>query len=201
MAKNTSKKNPKRKQNILHKIISSKWYIKLILIIAVGILGFLIFKNCVNTYNISLLDKAETKMRQMDLPKADHTEYKRSCSFRSVKFGGAGSPICDVWRTDIFEISDIQTQKQVAKQYLNIYKEKFPNSKLNYNNDSEFNKNIEDGGDRVPHIYINNIQKGLKCYSRADIDKHDTLNRSILKLTTSCYKTFMFQTYPEINLL
>ena len=70
---------------------------------------FAVFK-----YNISLLDQAETKMRAMDLPEADHTEYKRSCSFRSVKFGSAGSPMCDVQRRDKYvSRSDEEVLKKI----------------------------------------------------------------------------------------
>lgn len=208
MAKNTSKKSAKKKNSFFKKISSLKWYTKLFLLIAVILLLFLAFKEGVNRYNISLLDQAETKMRAMDLPEADHTEYKRSCSFRSVKFGSAGSPNCDVWRTDIFNTKDVGESYEVSRDYLDHYKTQYSDSTLNYTNELDFTKRLTMGVDENPTVVIAGMQEGLKCYVNAGIESK--LPNSIesygeldgdagyLIITTSCYKKFMFQTYPEI---
>ena len=209
MAKNTSKKVSNKKLNLFQKLLKTKWYIKALLILTVVILGFLIFKKCMNTYNISLLDKAEAKMRQMDLPKADSTEYRRSCSFRSVKFGGAGSPNCHLQRIDTFKIETLEEGILKAAAYLNQYKSQYPYKSFKNENLEELKNNIRENIDNAPYLEINSMQKGLRCYVVTRVDNETPQNTLSLEsansdqffliASTTCSRRFMFQTYPELN--
>lgn len=195
MAKNTSKKSAKKKNSFFKKISSLKWYTKLFLLIAVSLLLFLAFKEGVNRYNISLLDQAETKMRAMDLPEADHTEYKRSCSFRSVKFGSAGSPMCHIQRIDTYDTgNDLDKAIKLLKDYLIKIE-----STDAFLPDEDLKKKLESSTEY--NIPVKNLVDGLRCghlvnyapdYSTTFIDHH------YLRVATNCSRRFMFQTYPEI---
>ncbi len=193
MAKNTSKKSAKKKNSFFKKMSSLKWYTKLLLLITVSLLAFLVFKEGVNRYNISLLDQAETKMRAMDLPKADHTEYKRSCSFRSVKFGSAGSPMCDVQRRDKYvSRSDEEVLKKIETIMAN---QRSDTTIVQLKEDIENTSFLK----MEPGFNI----EGLYCsqqlsYSKISFEVTESNNSLDLLLTTTCGRRFLFQTYPEI---
>lgn len=207
MAKNTTKKSSKKKNGFFKKISSLKWYTKLVLLALVVALVFLTFKESVNSYNISLLDKAEAKMRQMDVPEADYTEYRRSCSFKSVKFGSTGSPNCDVWRTDIYDARSFEESYGLSIDYLNQYKKIYPNSNANYTTEADITQRLKMAVDESPTLIVSGMQEGLDCYVNAGIDdklptsldwQGASYNKEFLIITTSCYRKFLFQTYPEI---
>lgn len=196
MAKNTSKKASKKQTSTLQKLKTSSWYVKGLVMILIGILGFQIFKYGVNAYNISLLDKAEEKMRQMDLPKADTTEYKRSCSFRSVKFGSAGSPNCHIQRIDTY---DVGNDINVATDTLRLYLEKINSTDSRLSHEELRAKLVSS---TEYNISDNRFPEGLKCgqyisfspnYSSSDYD----VNYEYLVIANNCSRRFMFQTYPE----
>jgi hypothetical protein len=208
MAKNTSKKSAEKKNSFFKKISSLKWYSKLLLLIAVSLLLFLTFKESVNRYNISLLDQAEAKMRQMNVPEADHTVYRRSCSFKSVKFGSAGSPNCRVTRTDVYNLKTGEQGTDAARAYINQARSDYPDSSVNYVSDTDFATRLALSIDSSPTVNLRSMQDSLNCYTNTRVsDNLPTSSQGYVSAgegygyliaTTSCYKVFFFQTYPEI---
>lgn len=208
MAKNTTKKSSKKKNSFFKKVSSLKWYTKLILLALVVALAFLTFKEGVNRYNISLLDKAEAKMRQMDVPEADYTEYRRSCSFKSVKFGSAGSPNCRVTRTDVYNLETGEQGMDTAKRYIDQTRARYPDNSANYVSDMDFATKLPLSIDSSPTVTLRSMQNSLNCYTNTRVSDSLPISSQdhvlagegyeYLIATTSCYKTFFFQTYPEI---
>lgn len=193
MTKNTKK----RSGGFWRKIIELKWYKKLVLSSAIVLMAFFLFKLCVNTYNISLLNKAEAKIRELNLPPADRTSYSRSCSFRSVKFGGAGSPNCDISRTDTFFNKNMQEGASIGKAYLAEFSGLYPGMQSNFKTTEGFIQSFAGFAGSNPSVREISLQKGLKCYTNFGFFEKEK-NRTDLVATISCYKEFLFQTYPEL---
>lgn len=205
----TKKNQQKHKPvSVWQRAVRLPWYIKIATISLAVVGGFFIFKFAVNTYNISLLDKAEAKIGELDLPKADHTTHQRSCSFRSVKFGGAGSPNCRVTRSDVFLNKNTGSARRIIDQYLTVIPEKFPDTEVSKRAHGDFVEGFSRLGIYEKSIEAFPLQKGLKCHQSYSLEEGELLNRitgtslrkdsSNLFINTSCYRRFMFQTYPEL---
>lgn len=198
----------KKKQTAQSKIANSKWYIKLGLLIILLIACFQLFKFMMNTYNISLLNKAETKMKALKLPKSDYTEYNRSCSFRSVKFSGAGSPNCDVIRRDTFFNTNEYQAYRIGEAYQKEILKNYQAQSVGFKDKDSFAQGFSGIESERNSIQGISLQNGLICYTVFGIKTPEVLNfilknpprvdsSSNLLVTTSCYRRFMFQTYPE----
>jgi hypothetical protein len=163
----------------------------------------------VNNYNVSLLDRAEIKIRNLGTPKATRTLLQRTCNFRSVKLSNPGSPICDILKYDIYALLNDGDRVNIAKEYVDIIKTKYPNSTLRINDEKTFDEALNQSIDGVV-LDINALQPGLECYTKLKVVGGSSIesifnkklmpekSKALLALT-SCYKEFMFQTYPEIN--
>lgn len=206
-----STKNNKKKSNkaLIQGFWSLSWFAKLAIVLGALLLGFVIFKICMNSYNISLLDKAEDKMRAMNLPKADKTIYRRSCSYRSVKFGGAGSPKCNIQKIDIYRSTSASDDIQMTQEYLENYVNQGFILPYGKSLDSSYiNENLHKSVDSAPSIMSDSWVNGLKCNVVAmnedkNIDPEigselTPGNNGYLVFSTSCSRRFMFQTYPEL---
>lgn len=93
-SKNAKTKQPKWFSRVLK---TPHLLFKVILILAISIfvsrIGYMAIQD---RYSVKLLDQAEAKMRQLELPGGQKGVIERYCSERSVKFGSPGKPTCGV---------------------------------------------------------------------------------------------------------
>lgn len=146
-------------------------------------------KRAVKAAQLPVFNNAEIKLRQLPLPKADSTEYKRTCSFRSVKFGDPGPPNCRVSRIDIYgkenstrELS--QSIYQVLAAVGGGYNSKFSEG-------FELDEKQEIINDVV--LDMNGLNVGLECSSGF----LHTLEDEGFKLSTSCFKETKYQLFEK----
>ncbi|MFO0971765.1 MAG: hypothetical protein U0520_05475 [Candidatus Saccharimonadales bacterium] len=150
--------------------------------------------------DIALLDDAEAKMRALPLPKAEHREYVRSCSVRSVKFTDPGPPNCGVEVTSIHPVVDQNTARQLLDEYANGIDKKFSSTGIERDEKNSWEAYyIEDIG----------MTNGLGCYLLSSIREGRLLqggglrflfndDEDYLRVNISCYKRFKKQVYPEL---
>lgn len=201
--KNNTRKNP----GLFQKIKKTKWYVLLPVIIIIALLLNLVYKKAMTKYDISLLDKAETKLRALDLPKANKTIYKRSCSVRSVKFQDPGKPRCGIERADIYKINSLDEGVTQLNNYFSVFEMSYPEFEKNFTNDSELKNIITKGPDYGPSADTLFIQNGLTCYLLGGVTNSIPLSygrleeaattRDYLILSTHCSKYFETQAYSE----
>lgn len=211
-----NKKNSKRKKSSTNKAI---W---------LGLLGMLSFLilftiaqivigKILQTYrtkqDIQLLDQADAKMRTFDVPKADEVSYKRTCSFRSVKFEDPGPPNCRVVRYEQFFNRSETAAVELAEKYISQMLAQFPNSKAQDNTHEYFTGNFSSLGEYRASVDPLLIDSGeLSCYqnySLRNVSGSGSSNEGEsavpdvdslqFNVTTSCYKEFPKQVYPERN--
>ncbi len=173
--KTPSKKVAKKKQVVRKKM---PLYLKIGIVLAVGIIGFLVYRTCVNRYNVSLLDKAEAKMRELPIPPADYTTYERLCSFKSVKFGGAGSPICRIQRVDKY----INEQPGLVDKYIKTLR------------DNSTGAVITSETLGTSYIQVAGMIPKVDCFGAVSEPQNDS---EVTIVTTTCQKRTTFQLYPE----
>lgn len=190
-------------QSVWLKIATWHWYTKVAIVALFAVIGFFIFKFSVNTYNVYLLDNAEVKMRQLDFPKAQKTEYRRSCSFRSVKFGPAGSPRCSVYRVDRYVMADSKEAAHLVSETREYISSAYKISGSNEDKDKSLSLLVKDNDSLT--LEYEKFSPNLVCYTVFRFNNAKTANLSqelktdeiYLRMVTSCYKDMQFQIYPE----
>ncbi len=197
MAKKKSIKQSQPK-TFWQKARSLEWYVKLLIVIIIGVIGFQIFKVSVNKHNIALLDEAEGKMRALEVPESLETRYERRCAFKSVKFQSPGKPLCGVYRYDILESSDLNSAISQIQTFLivnNISSAEYDINEIRnhvdeYGNFSIDRQSYSNGLDCGHYFNYTTPSYGQKLYKEGSVTKYMYMN-------TGCSKHMQFQIYPE----
>lgn len=169
-----SKKN-QQKQTFWVSIKSLSLLKKLIILAVALYVGFIAYNVGVDRYNVSLLNKAEAKMSQLDFPGGKKGEIERYCSEKSVKFGSPGKPTCGVGMS--LRYVDTMNYAQI---FSSLYK---TGSNVKYDN-----KNTS-----YSFYTVENFQDNLNCNlslkTTARVLETDTLY-------LYCQKKFQSKLYP-----
>lgn len=207
------KKQPKNKKSksVWKGFRDSPWYVKVGIITTLLLVSFFVFKTCLNTYNVSVLDKAEVKMRQLNTPKADHTLYERSCSPPNRKFGSLGfdygQSTCRVVRADIFFNKTPEQAAAVAGEYSSRIRAQHEDARASFKDSHDFLNKFKSYSDG-PLVDGVGLHAKLHCYvmftPKTGLEVNSLLHRqavskdsSNMLVATSCYKKFLTQIYPE----
>jgi len=192
MAKKKSIKQSQPK-TFWQKARSLKWYVKLLIVIIIGVIGFQIFKASVNKHNVALLDEAEAKMRALEVSESLETRYERRCAFKSVKFQSPGKPRCSVRRIDTHNIKEINQAIAVIDMYTNGLTDYIAGNRYT---EEELKRWIK--GDFLnPRYDLENYIPKLECGVVFNIDNTSLETEWKLHTVVSCYKDMQFQIYPE----
>lgn len=197
MAKKKSIKQSQPK-TFWQKARSLEWYVKLLIVIIIGVIGFQIFKVSVNKHNIALLDEAEAKMRALEVPESLETRYERSCALKSVKFQSSGRPLCGVHRFDILTSDNLEDANNKIQAFLDTSSVRGQNYDKN-----KLKDRIEDFG--YSSVEILPLADNLSCsyYFTYDYPGYQwnrlglSDEKKYLNITTGCTKRVIFQIYPE----
>lgn len=187
MVKKKSVKKPKKNQQkqTFWVSIKSLSLLKKLIILAVALyVGFIAYNVGVDRYNVSLLNKAEEKMRQLDFPGGEKGVIERYCSERSVKFGSPGKPACGVgYRLEL----DYKDSQEIEDQTA-VFLDALENQSIT---------SLERRTDGINHYYsIGGVSESLDCSLSNVIisdDKDKSLNHV---LYLYCQKDFQSKLYP-----
>ena len=181
MVKNKAS-GPKSKNNSNKSVITTntsktaklKWYVWVIFGLIIVILNIMAYKNVVTRRDVALLDSAEQKMRQLDLPGGKEGEIERYCSERSVKFGSAGKPTCGVTIKVAFSnpVNITELHQELNKRQVGMQVD---------------NENVS-----FKYYSLSNLQTDLDCNLSLDNNDANTTNSAYIY----CQKEFQTKVYP-----
>ena len=187
MVKKKSVKKPKKnqqKQSFWVSIKSLSLLKKLIILAVALYVGFIAYNVGVDRYNVSLLNKAEAKMSQLDFPGGEKGEIERYCSERSVKFGSPGKPACGVGhRLEVDYRDNLELEDQTTG-YLDVLN----NQKVTL---------LERRTDGINHYYsVGGLSESLDC-SLSNVITTDSTDKSLSHVFyLYCQKDFQSRLYP-----
>ena len=212
MAKNkiSKVKGKTKKQKIRHLGLKILFGVPLLLLLI--FLSFELFKEVATRLDIKELDQAEAKMRQLSIAKADFTQYGRSCSYRSVKYGNPGPPNCFVNRIDIYRNLSVEDAFIKSQDIVVALEKQYSDSRVTLGSSAldPVGGLLGSPETRLSIDYSSDFDDELSCstkmgYAEASDYLGDSVmlgssgpNEKVLGVYTSCYKRFLKGSYPEM---
>lgn len=172
--KSTGKSTVKPKSLHMPKM---KWYVWPLLGLLVVVVGNMTYKYLATKQDVALLDKAENKLRQLDLPGGQEGIVERYCSEKSVKFGSAGKPTCGIGVTISF--SD---PTNIAELDLEL-------------DNRQVDLKVDNENASYKYYSLSDFQSGLNCNLSIDNNEVDTTKSAYIY----CQKEFQTKVYPIRN--
>jgi len=178
-------KKTTKKTSVGYKIL-----VVVIVLISASLGFFFIYKHTVIKNDKKMFEDAESKLRQLDLPKSDKISYEKFCNYKGSKDIIKTKPSCSVVRVDKYkaEQNSIDLTKSIYEKL--ISQGGYANKSLSSGIDI---KNLPQMSEAQKTIKLSTMNRQYDCSSGF----LELLDNQQFTYTSSCSKVVKFQLYPE----